>query len=64
MSPVSMTTCWADTPSKHTLAGRARCRLVRRVCRYIIYGWPERGCLPRAADSGHASARRRLVVIT
>ena len=26
----------ADTSSKHTLTARARCRLVRRVCRYII----------------------------
>ena len=32
----------ADTSAKHTLVGRARCRLVRRACRYIIYGWPGR----------------------
>ena len=37
-----MTTNWADTSAKHTLVGRARCRLVRRACRYIIYGWPGR----------------------
>ena len=32
----------ADASSKHTLIARVRCRLVRRACRYIIYGWPGR----------------------
>ena len=32
----------ADTSTNHTLVGRARCRLVRRACRYIIYGWCRR----------------------
>jgi hypothetical protein len=35
----------ADTSSKHTLAAWGSCRLVRRVCRYIIYDWPRAGCL-------------------
>jgi hypothetical protein len=33
---------WAATSSKHTLTVQARCRLVRRVCHYIINGRPGR----------------------
>jgi hypothetical protein len=29
--PGSMTTCWANASSKHTLTASTRCRLVRRV---------------------------------